>query len=211
MRIDMQAEYGKLRAAIQRPLSAGAVAVNPADQPALTRYIAIQRHIRKGKTFEEALAYYDKPRGVCACGEKSRKPNGRLCESCYKGLQVRRVKSIRAGDRKEKKAREVVRTGRPCACGCGVPVYGPAQRTKECAAAYKAAEDRRRARERYLAKVGTVRERPYAQPRETPKPPERVITPDGVTVQRIAPAPLVARGLRNLFGDESGNCWSAAD
>ncbi len=213
MRIDLRTEYGKLKAAIPRPLSNGGEAINPADQPALTRYIAIMRHIRKGKTYEEALAYYDRPRGVCACGAPARAKSGRICNDCYNVMQCRRVKDSRAGDRREAKQREVVRISRPCACGCGVPVLAPAQRTKECAARFKAEEDRRRQRERYREKVGTVRERPHAEPREAPKPlqAEIIITPEGVTVRRIEPPPLISRGLRNLFGDESGQTWSAAD
>lgn len=40
---------------------------------------------------------------------------------------------------------------------------------------------------------------------------ETIITPEGLTITKIAAFGWCARGLRNLFGDESGATWNAAD
>lgn len=45
------------------------------------RQEAIRYLILKGRTEEEAIAFYDRPRGVCECGAKCPK-NGRQCEGC---------------------------------------------------------------------------------------------------------------------------------
>lgn len=214
MRVDRDAEYAKLRAAIPRPArDSNGRAVDPTEQSALVRFDAIQRHIRGGRTFEEAVAYYDRPQGVCPCGKPARSRKGRICYDCYLAAMTRRMKAYRK-EEKQAGARLVVSNGRPCACGCGVMVFGLAQkRTPECAARHKAAQDRERQRLRYVAKKPAPPPAPPKKPATRREPefsePVKPVDVSGYTVVRV---PSFARpGLRNLFGDDQGRCWSAAD
>lgn len=57
---------------------------DPADLPALRRYQGILRMVRGGRSEEEAIAHYDRPRGICArngCG-KACPGQGRTCAEC---------------------------------------------------------------------------------------------------------------------------------
>lgn len=215
MRVDRDAEIAKLRATGARPArDANGRAIDPSQQEALVRFDALARHIRGGKTYEEAVAYYDRPQGVCSCGKPARSKKGRVCYDCYCASMARRMKAYRQEGDSKVGVRLVVSGGRPCACGCGVQVFGLAQkRTPECAARHKAAQDRERQRLRYVAKNPAPPPAPPKKPATKREPefsePVKPVDVSGYTVTRV---PSFARpGLRNLFGDDQGRCWSAAD
>lgn len=211
MRIDPAVEMEKLRAAVARPKMTNAGrAVNPDEQPQLTRYTAIARHIARGKTYDAAVKLYDAPRGICACGKPARAAKGRVCDECARRMASRRISALRASGRLTAPVAETG-PGRPCACGCGRLVFARAQkRTVECAARYKAEQDRERQRQRYEPKRVTAVVRvppPSLKPVELDVP----ATPVDVTGHTVKRVPSLMRGLRNLFGDEQGQCWNAAD
>lgn len=103
--------------------------VDPAEAPALRRYVAVTKLMRKrGWTEEAAVAYYDRPRGVCArvrldgsaCGREC-VGRGRTCQQCYLADHAVATKRYRA-DRQA----EVVRF---CKFPkCGAPVRGNLKR-----------------------------------------------------------------------------------
>ena len=149
-----------------------------------------------------------------------------LCRECS---DDHRKESIKAANHRwylRKKANEKP-PALPCSCGCGVILEDRRRKkyaTKECME--RADNDRRKVQQRAerarIAKAAEARqpkkvqERPYAEARVQVKPAAHpksdvVIVPSHVTVTRIPPSPVFGRGLRNLFGDENGNTWSAID
>lgn len=183
-----------------------------------SRLTGIRNFMRRhGVTREEAAAMYDKPRGVCEdCGGEAYSKMARVCDPCNRRRVLARNEAYRNSDKWKMK--------RVCK-ECGVEFDGTAKtefcnehrfgrntgktyRKKPAAPkAVKTAEPKPTFRP-----AKKVQERPYAESKPAPPPkPEVIIVPPHVEVRRIPPPPVFARGLRNLFGDENGQTWSAVD
>lgn len=101
--------------------------VNPDDRPALRLYQSVTHAMRRnpGLTEEQAIALYNRPRGICGdCGELC-KERARRCANCC-AEQSREKEQIRRDAGKTKKA------DKPCAFpGCGAKFTGGPTR-KHC-------------------------------------------------------------------------------
>lgn len=158
------------------------------------------------------------------CGEKPPKPNSRLClcEGCTQADKLAKARVRARNHVKNKQA-----SGKVCICGCGGAVLAGKRhkyasrschlkalaqrnRDKPKAAPFEASKPKR-ATATPVKMYNQPKERPYAEPRESGPKAEVIIVPPHVTVTRIPPSPVFGRGLRNLFGDENGNTWSAVD
>ena len=163
----------------------------------------------------------------CAVNEKLQTSPLGLCRQCS---DINKKESIRQANKRWHVRRKEAALGPPpaCKCGCGKPVEDRRRRfyaSKECMEKVANAKhvDKQRIRRakapkepkkvvKALAPQKRAQERPHAEPKQSAPPKaEVIIVPPHITVTRIPPSPVFARGLRNLFGDESGNCWSAVD
>lgn len=102
--------------------------VNPEELPALRRYQAVTRLMRKGWTEEAAIGFYDRPRGTCnklvngkMCGNTC---NGRsrICDDCKTAQHTAAARVRRAGGEHfiDKVCRRCAKTfhGHPCRIYC---------------------------------------------------------------------------------------------
>lgn len=205
MQVDIKAELAKFRAEIPRPpRDKRGRAWNGATQEQVNRHQGIKRQILRGKTFEAAKAYYDAPKGVCyTCGELAHTKTGKQCKACHREV-ARKVQ-----------ARARQRTGggydRHVNCAvCGAPFVAKNGGRKNCDAHLRrqiGVIRERKKKERTPALPPTW-EKKSEKPVEIPPPP-RPVDVRGHTVTRV---PSFGRpGLRNLFGDDQGRTWSAAD
>lgn len=179
-----------------------------------------------------AKRFLKRTEGPCArCVVKPRLLTSKygLCRECSEENKKASIKAANHRWYLRKKSQELP-PAPPCKCGCGKPVEDRRRRlyaTKECmekvsnakhiakqkaarGAAKKAAP---KPKPKFVERdPKRVQERPYAESRPiTELKPEVIIVPPHVTVTRIAPPPVFARGLRNLFGDENGQTWCAVD
>lgn len=159
----------------------------------------------------------------CGVAERSLKSSRGFCVSCSFNFKE---ESRRLANAKYRKKLKEARPVRLCACGCGRPCT---DRTRWLYATDKCAETmesqkrnaRQRAKRAEQAKAERkytqyrpakkVQDRPYAESREAvaQAEPPRPVDVRGHTVTRV---PSFGRpGLRNLFGDDQGRTWSAAD
>lgn len=152
------------------------------------------------------------------CQEKPPRPKSRLC-LCDECTQADKLAKARV--RAQKHAANKQASGKVCICGCGGAVLaGKRHKYASNACHLKTMAQTRKARPRMAPiesrkpkKAAAPPPRPYADSKADTAPPKPVaiIVPPHVTVTRIPSPPVFARGLRNLFGDENGQTWSAVD
>ena len=154
--------------------------VAPEDLPALRRYQAVLRYMRRGLTEEEGIARYDRPTGKCeGCGDKC-PGRARRCSQCY--LKAQRLKSA---ERVKNKKHWVA--GK-CSV-CGAPFFGHPSR-ENC-------DDHRNLRNKPVKdakpkKVKAAKPAPlpptWEKPAKAPPPPSTTIINPGVQVTRLPSA-----------------------
>lgn len=179
--------------------------LDPADLPALRRYQGVADLMRHhpGMTEAEAIARYDRPRGICAdCGAGCG-PLARRCGACYAEMALEAQKRVRAaGGHKKRKL---------CAYpGCDRQFSGGPTRKNCDEHSYRPGKPR--------VPSGKPRKpRRSQRPALPPKGWDTAAQPVKATPNAVKAAPVVPvtrcpgpPGLRDLFG-VSGTVRTAAD
>lgn len=199
--------------------------IDAADLPALRRYQAVTRAMRvRGITEAEAVAQYDRPRGVCETCGAACLPTRRTCDEC-KLAQARedaRLYRERQLDLRDKLC-EYQRCGKPFRGGhhrrmCDEHTFGkgkprlkltPTKREASAAPSKARPKPSRASRPVITPKaLPSTWNRPLPDSKRKPPPaePAAIIVPPGVRKFVAPPLP----GLRDLFG-VSGTVKTAAD
>ena len=182
------------------------------DLPALRLYQSVVNAMRRnpGMTEEQAIALYNRPRGICSdCGELC-KERARRCDGCYARQAREHTRATRERQRTEKTCafpdctvRFVGSIGRQY---CDDHTYSHGRsRAKSVNGPKKAPEPKRRI-ERIALPATWERPLPEAKRKLLPPEPAAIVAPPGIRTVYGPPLP----GLRDLFGI-SGPVKTAAD
>lgn len=205
MIIDIKAEMAKFRAEIPRPpRDRHGKAWHGATQDAVNRHQGIKRQILRGKTFEDAKAYYDAPKGVCiGCGDVAWTKSGKQCKACHRAV----AREVQARLRKRKGGSYERRLN--CSV-CGTEFVALNGGRKNCDVHMR----RRGEPQRYVPRKPKPSAMPPTWEKKSEKPVQPIAAPrpvdvSGLQVTRVPS--FVPAGLRNLLPEPGERFYTAAD
>ena len=148
------------------------------------------------------------------CKTKPQKKNSRkgLCAECTREDDLAKAR-LRAADQTRRLQSQ--RDTRLCACGCGERCRsGASYATKQHRLTHQRETKEKHRQPRVYPKAEhdrKLKHLPFVERRQNelaPKP--EPVQVEGIEIRRVA-SPLWRPTLRNLFGDDSGQSWNAAD